>query len=490
MRLSRLCFAITLLAIALAACSGGGSTPGLPGNVLTRAVPSSTPRSVSSTAPTPVPSGDPTVPPTVLAHSHTMEAANGTSAQYNSSFGFGNWGYVKPYEDIVMAGTGQTYQNVIAGGIASAAYYDFSACSGSGLFQPNQYASPDCTNWPGNAFYAQPGEPGNILQSGGTITQLVGDPGSSALQQSVTAELTGIQQSTPQTMIEFDDASPPDEASAGGDRMCWGLGQQVQGGWSCAGAPGGTASSPWGATFNRQEWIAGYVSIMANSPIPVMMNSIGPGLKNGTQAAGVTAVLQSPTAWGASCDWCFYHQNKWLYTSPLLDYQLDDMIDIIAQGKNVALVAESSDDVPSRMRALALEMLVYDPNHSWIWGSACGGSSYINACPESAWTFYGPLRGYPRSTNDLRDPAGNGGYVREFAYCYAWGKPVGPCATVVNPDTYHSHPLPKTTGTYKHTAQIFGDSLCACYGSSGSVGELGLAAPSTMPAASQFILFQ
>ena len=418
-------------------------------------------------------------------HSLTVVAPNDGAAAYNATFGAGNWTALAPYVDLLVAP--RTAQ--VPATMKTARYLDVNLCSNLTGPGKNDYPFPDCSAWPEGAFYAQPGHPERPLSTkSGGIWQRFGAPSSPQMRALALAAIDGALHAHDDTLIYLDDATPPDDFYAD---MCWGAPSFEKGTGPCEGAPGGRARPP--VDGGAAAWVAGMRQLIDAVPRPVLLNG---GLAS--DAAHVPSpetrlIATDAHVWGAACDGCFYGnspvpKNKYLWSGPVLRTRLDGIMHVTGAGKNVVLVDFAVTDPAARRRALADVMLFYEADRTWFWYAACGERSHIQVCPEAALTFYRPLRPYPK---DVRDVAAAGGaFVREFAACYDAGKPVGPCATVVNPEPERSVPLPELHGTYAHSLRISGDGLCACYGDTGSLDFDGPAAPATLPAASGFVLFR
>jgi hypothetical protein len=423
-------------------------------------------------------------------HSPTMAAAFDSRREIDAAYGWDNFRALAPYLDLVMTGPGNLNAQARAAGLKTVLYLDMNLCSARRGVGANQYAGPDCSDWPAAAFYFEDGHPDRALTASynGWILQRVGDPSSQEWQ---TRSAAAFRESTARDrfeLIEIDDATAPDEFYG---QLCWGAGKVGDGHYDCAAAPGGEARAPYNARYSRSAWEAGEAALARLAPSPVVYNGLQGYDKHESLPAIVPVVLAAPNAWGAMCDACFYgiggHPNPYLFTHPILDVRLNGIMRVIGAGKNVVVINPAQRDAGARARALAEIMLAYDPDRLWQWGSACGTVSMIHVCPEAALAFYSPYGAYPKSTASLADPSGN--YVREFGACYNGGRYVGPCAAVVNPDLFSPHPRPALRNTYRHTLVIHGTSLCNCYGESGSVTQDGPALPAIVLPASGYVLF-
>lgn len=421
----------------------------------------------------------------VRSRALTFEYAYASPQQYDASYGFRNWSYVKPYVDVVVAPAGTVDAAVRAGGLSTFDYVDPNLCSGNYAVGANPYAAPDCAALPDSAFYARNG---NVLTTSydGRIQQRIGDPASPALQAAVVASIDAHLAAGNFDGVQVDDATTPAEF-ASYLPFCFGLGSLGGGSVSCGTAAGGAANGSFGSTYSYGAWQAGEAQLAARSPRPMLFN----GLAGNTGAESTPAIAQvaatASNVWGAMCETCFYGVpgNTWLTTGTILNARLAGVMQVIGAGRNVVVDNDVTQDIGSRSIGLAETALVYDPAHLYEAGS-CGAHSHIAVCPEAALTFYAPYKPYPRTVSDLA--AAGGTYLREFGACYVGGSPIGPCASVVNPDHAASHPMPPLKNAYAHTITIAGNALCNCFGDSGAVGTNGPAAPAVVPASGAYVL--
>lgn len=424
---------------------------------------------------------------TVRAHTKTIDYEYGTPAQYNAAFGFTHWAAARPWLDLAITPPGTVTNLVRAGGIMTAAYLDVNLCSGSFAAGANVFAHPDCGSLPRDAFYSQDGHPDRPLTTSynGIVVQRVGNPQSQSLQRAALDAVNGELAGSNDDAVQLDDAGTPSEIYM---PLCYGLGRLSGGSYSCDGSPGGAASYPFDSTYSAAGWVAGMTALANALPRPAIVNGLAGSDPHLGHSPAADVILATPASWGGLCETCFYSTNPYVVTGAVLDSQLAGSMAVTAAGKNVAVLNGGGLDPVQRERALADIMLFYDADRTWIGGGPCGGASMIHECPEQALTFYEPVRAYPTTPAAVRQPGGS--YAREFRACFANGKPLGPCAAVVNPDRDVPHPLPALTRTYAHTLTMSGDSLCACYGTSGSVAPNGAAPPASLPGTSGYVLFK
>jgi hypothetical protein len=419
-------------------------------------------------------------------HSLTVMDPDDGAHAYDATFGNGNWKALAPYVDMFVVSRPVR----VPDGMRTALYADAGMCSGTKGPGHNDYAFPDCSDWPADAFYAQPGHSDRLLTAReGTILQRAGNPAAPVFRHNVLDAIRGALRGADAVDLAYlDDTGPPDEGDGG---LCWGTPSFEPGAHGCDGAPGGEAAPPYGPTAT-QGWLNGMRTLIADMPRPVVLNGIG-GVPKDRPSSMVALIAQTPNVWGGVCDGCFYGYqdvptNKFLWSGPVLRKRLDAAIAVTAAGKNVIMVNAAVTDPAARTRALADIMLAYDPDRTWFWYAVCGQRSRIHVCPEAALSFYKPVHAYPHSAAD--EEAEGGVLVRAFGACYDAGRPAGPCATVVNPDPYEPHALPQTLHAYAHTLRVSGLSLCVCYGDRGSVDLSGPAPPAQLPPGSGYVLFR
>jgi hypothetical protein len=423
-------------------------------------------------------------------HSLTVATAFDSTAEYDAAFGSHNWNVPARYIDLFVAPPGEYDRRIRAAGAQTALYVDANFCSGTSAPGRNPYARPDCGSWPVTAFYSQDGHPERVLSSrSGPVLQRIGNPASSVWRERTIATIEEVLKTSAFDLVQLDDAVTPDEYYA---PLCWGTPGFEAGMEACEGSAGGRAASPWSRGFSRDAWRDGERSLIQALPIPAIVNGLAGNDRKGLPVAAGLSIAAS-NAWGAMCDGCFYGngaipKNVFLWTGPVFESRLQGALEVTAAGKNVVVVDEDVTDTAARRRALADIMLFYDADRTWTWGGPCGPHSRIHACPESALTFYEPYDAYPKTVADLAAPGGS--YEREFGACYESGRPIGPCAAVINPAPGVVHRLPRLRNVYTHTLEISGDSLCACYGDHGALSLTGPPPPDPLPPASGYVLFR
>jgi hypothetical protein len=154
-------------------------------------------------------------------------------------------------------------------------------------------------------------------------------------------------------------------------------------------------------------------------------------------------------------------------------------------------------DIDQRGFIYASFMLLFNYDHS-IYKTGTSGAQLKTAAPvivfpENLLVPARPLATavWPQRIAVLNH---NGAYVREFAACAYAGKPIGPCAAIVNPSSTATVPMPALQQSYGHHVRFTGNNgaFTGRYGTPnyGDTGDLDFqtAAPGTLPPAGWAIL--
>ena len=99
-------------------------------------------------------------------------------------------------------------------------------------------------------------------------------------------------------------------------------------------------------------------------------------------------------------------------------------------------------------------LLGFDQRYIALAQDGPGTRSGIGLNPEIGLVAADPLVAAPDDVESLR--TSSGAYVREFARCSIWGKPIGTCATVVNPSSTGTTGFPHLRQSYTHRINISG----------------------------------
>jgi hypothetical protein len=193
-----------------------------------------------------------------------------------------------------------------------------------------------------------------------------------------------------------------------------------------------------------QDWQSAMSGLFTAAVRPLIIN----GAEHNLQPAYNGAFLQDPNVAGENLEGCFLFYSpqrplsdeRWTQTEDgLLDVtKLHRYAVCMMQGKLLA-------DPLARLYALASWWLTYDPDWSVIAPVDVGSDGYA-VFSEEEIVPTGPLRSASSSVSELR-VSGNA-YVREFARCYENGRPIGPCAAVVNPSGSTTISMPRLSQHY------------------------------------------
>jgi hypothetical protein len=108
---------------------------------------------------------------------------------------------------------------------------------------------------------------------------------------------------------------------------------------------------------------------------------------------------------------------------------------------------------------LASLLLTFDPRYVALAQDGPGTRSGLGLNPEIGLVATEPIHATPASIRRLR--TSTGAYAREFRACTVWGKPIGPCAAIVNPDESRSVQMSRLTQTYTHHLALSGSGVVA-----------------------------
>jgi hypothetical protein len=158
----------------------------------------------------------------------------------------------------------------------------------------------------------------------------------------------------------------------------------------------------------------------------------------------------------------------------------------------------TQDDYDQRGYIYASYMLLFNEHLSvyktGLWGDRLGVKAPVLVMPENLLVPLQPLTTptWPQRADSLRTGAV---YVREFAACGYAGKPIGPCAAVVNPSSTTEAAIPPLQQTYHHAVSFTGDDGAFTgrngtpnYGDTGDLDFSSKGAPTSLPPAGWAIL--
>jgi hypothetical protein len=200
-----------------------------------------------------------------------------------------------------------------------------------------------------------------------------------------------------------------------------------------------------GASANS-VWFAAQMRMAAAATRPVFINGI--------TSASQSQFLTAPNVIGHMVESC----ATTITPSPVAGAQwVANMNTLLAATavKRYAICINyfppQSNGVFQRLYGLASWYLTYDPLYSVIFDDI-PTSDHHETYPEHGITVFSPLTtASAQNISTLR--SNTGVYVREFAYCYVQKVAIGPCATLVNPDSV-SHAVPTLSHRYAHSLQL------------------------------------
>jgi hypothetical protein len=449
------------------------------------------------------------------------------------------WSYLTPYVSLLITGPGanawpsptKNYNELIhAAGIGIMLYSDPNLCSGvaaangftsmKGFTNPSAF--PDCSQITDlTAFYYKPGTaatPQSIITTvEGSYEQLYGNPGSTSFQNSWRAQISSLltQQLAGDgfqyDFIEIDDAGDPANNGYSPKWLCYGFAPKptascVPGNGTHPSGPQAT-SAPWAQGYNLSGWVIGEADLGAypfvRYNVPAVYNGMGAGADEESihLAPGTKAAL---TVSGGSvmCEACLGGTNPYVladnvsvYTAGAPTFLYDKLNDALQMEKKQRPVFYIGDDPASvsPLQQVARMMLVSSTANLYYEGACSNAKSQIPACIESALQWADPV--VPLSSiaspKNIFVPTVAGGqvgsnpgfYLREYADCFYFGRPIGACAAIASDDDVNSVAIPSyLKNKYPYTIRSIGTSLCSCYGDPASTLTFGTATPAWLAA--------
>ena len=233
--------------------------------------------------------------------------------------------------------------------------------------------------------------------------------------------------------------------------------------------------------YSESDWVAADQEMEQDLGLPVIYNGLSS--LNGQNVS--TSIALNSSAFGGMFEHCYANKPgkpkdwDWVWrATENTEIQMAQQHKLfMCLGKDTAPAASSAD---GRTYAYASFMLTYDLGSSVV-GEEYTTSASFDVVPESELVALNPLIQTP---TDISGLLVGSVYAREYASCYIAGNPAGPCAFVVNPDYYNSHPFPFSK--YHHTLQMNGGGIL----DGGTVTPAGPAPPTTLPPLGSAIAFQ
>lgn len=191
------------------------------------------------------------------------------------------------------------------------------------------------------------------------------------------------------------------------------------------------------------QWLRDEQGLLAAAARPVIVNGGGPG----GQPAYAGAFLHNRNVVGQNEEDCFSREGG-LPVASADDGRwqaMENALLAITHDRVYAICMMKGTPQPAtRLYALASWWLSYDP----AWSVAAP----VEPAPDGHAVFaeYAIVPRAPLQTAgpDIGALARAGVYVREFARCYQDGRPLGPCAALVNPSASQTLPVPRFAYPY------------------------------------------
>jgi hypothetical protein len=275
------------------------------------------------------------------------------------------------------------------------------------------------------------------------------------------------------------------------------------------GRPGGTpvsGSAAW-CNYTDATWIANYTTFFSALSLPVMYN--------GDTEPDLAAITASPQVKWGMCEDCLsfgFNESadpgRLKERPPFWQNELGAGLVTMGNGKSWFVFTHGynepkNNDVQNYV--LASLLLIYEDGKTG-WMMDGDTKSGINTPVGVYFVPTQPLVASNAITS-IESLNVGGAYVREYAACYLYGKSVGACAAVVNPNPSGSVPMPKLSRAYAGSVSI--DNWCGtasapsnlggsyCYkgattqwGDTGSVSIVPAVVPAVIPPAEAYIFTQ
>jgi hypothetical protein len=228
--------------------------------------------------------------------------------------------------------------------------------------------------------------------------------------------------------------------------------------------------------------------------MPVIFNKLGDAPDDGRTDQHGQSALGGPNVIGAMYEFCLSNSDDSM--DHTVHHKRIDGAWLSAENSHLQTVARDKyffcysasgtpGDTPAgideRSFVYASFLLVYRPDRSVLEMSADTAARRVPAFPESEIVALDPVRSQPQDVRALRSASGT--YVREYRRCSLAGRPIGPCAAVVNPSPSFSTPV--DLPAYRHALALRGGAI-----PDGGTLRTDAPAPTRLPRASGTILFR
>jgi len=240
--------------------------------------------------------------------------------------------------------------------------------------------------------------------------------------------------------------------------------------------------------FDQSVWTAATNTMNQALGYSVIYNGLG-NLANGDQYVS-PAIGLNPTSITGELEGCYSNGDPLNPVPRKTVWETYQTTEIAMVTANTPFLCRGLGTLPAatsqseRMYMYASFLMTYDPNTSIISEQFATQGAALMVDPESGFVALDPLVPEPSAITALESSSWTFG--RQYADCYLFGRPVGPCAAVVNADSSKfAHPFP-WPGVYKHSLVLHGGVIT----DGGWAGYQGPAPPAQVPGASAVIAIQ
>ena len=225
------------------------------------------------------------------------------------------------------------------------------------------------------------------------------------------------------------------------------------------------------------EYFAAASAMLAAAGKPIMING-GDPVTWGPAYRG--RFLRLPFVFGQQFEGCFNNEAHYRYTEVDDKFRREENGLLAVQAfRKLALCFPTGDTTPPhRLYAYAAWLLAYDPRYS-VYMMNVPQSDGPALYPETELVPLAPRR-TPRAIDELR---AGGTFVREFGACAIAGRPIGPCAAVVNASSRTSAAVPRLSIAYGRHVELDAQSMYH-----GGKARVANGAPSELAAESAAVL--
>jgi hypothetical protein len=236
-------------------------------------------------------------------------------------------------------------------------------------------------------------------------------------------------------------------------------------GWHANSPTGPRLDTPY-CGYSTSSYVQAIKTMEAKAHIPVILNGL-----NGKP--DFPYIEHASNVIGGICEDCLhasYDPARNREAAPIWNQELDAALATGRQKKVWIDYPHSEIDNDTQGYIYASLMLVYRERAVAL-HEDIDTPSGIALPPTVMLVPHGSLQPLPNSIEGLKRSSGL--YAREFSRCDIDGRPMGPCAAVVNPDAQSSHAWPFPASRYRHTIQISGKGIVHELGDTGRLGRNG-----------------